>query len=60
LRRFDLGQSAADSLSARLPAGPKEDFPMDSGDMMFVAAVVAAMVAFMTTLFSVTWYVNRR
>ena len=33
---------------------------MDSGDMMYVGAVVVAMVLFIVTLFSVTWYVNRR
>jgi hypothetical protein len=29
---------------------------MDSGDMMFVAAVVAAMMVFGVTLFSVAWF----
>jgi len=33
---------------------------MDSGDMMFVTAVVAAMVVFAVTLFSVTWTTNNR
>ncbi len=33
---------------------------MDSGDVMYVGAVVAAMAIFVVTLFSVTWYVNRR
>jgi Tfp pilus assembly protein FimT len=33
---------------------------MDSGDMMFVTAVVAAMAVFAVTLFAVTWTTNRR
>jgi len=33
---------------------------MDSGDMMFVSAVSAAMVIFAVTLFGVTWFVNHR
>jgi hypothetical protein len=39
---------------------PKEDLPVDSGDMMFVNAVVIGMALFAVTLFGVTWYVNRR
>lgn len=33
---------------------------MDSGDMMFVTAVVVAMVVFAVTLFSVTLITNNR
>lgn len=33
---------------------------MSSGDMMFVAAVVAAMAVFAVTLFTVTWMTNGR
>ena len=33
---------------------------MESGDMMFVWAVVAAMSLFAATLFSVAWYSNSR
>jgi|CXWL01.1.fsa_nt_gi Tfp pilus assembly protein FimT len=33
---------------------------MDSGDMMFVLAVVAAMTVFAATLFTVTWFTNSR
>jgi Tfp pilus assembly protein FimT len=33
---------------------------MDSGDMMFVWAVVAAMSVFAVTLFSVAWITNRK
>jgi hypothetical protein len=33
---------------------------MDSGDMMFVWAVIAAMVVFAATLFSVSWITNSR
>lgn len=33
---------------------------MDSGDMMFVWAVVAAMSVFAATLFSVAWITNRK
>jgi hypothetical protein len=33
---------------------------MDSGDMMFVFAVVAAMSVFAVTLFSVAWFTNAR
>lgn len=33
---------------------------MESGDMMFVWAVVAAMSLFAATLFSVAWYTNSR
>lgn len=33
---------------------------MDSGDMMFVWAVVAAMTIFAATLFSVTLFTNSR
>jgi hypothetical protein len=33
---------------------------MESGDMMFVWAVVAAMALFATTLFSVAWMTNSR
>lgn len=33
---------------------------MDSGDMMFVTAVVVAMGLFAVTLFAVTWLTNGR
>jgi hypothetical protein len=33
---------------------------MESGDMMFVWAVVAAMGVFAVTLFSVAWITNSR
>jgi hypothetical protein len=33
---------------------------MDSGDMMFVTAVVVAMTVFAITLFGVTWTTNHR
>jgi Tfp pilus assembly protein FimT len=33
---------------------------MDSGDMMFVWAVIAAMAVFAVTLFSVSWTTNSR
>jgi len=33
---------------------------MDSGDTMYVAAVIAAMVIFAVTLFGVAWMTNRR
>jgi hypothetical protein len=33
---------------------------MDSGDMMFVGAVVAGMTVFAVTLFTVAWATNRR
>ena len=33
---------------------------MDSGDMMFVTAVVVAMGLFAVTLFTVTWLTSRR
>lgn len=33
---------------------------MDSGDMMFVGGVIAAMTVFAVTLFTVTWTTNRR
>jgi hypothetical protein len=33
---------------------------MDSGDTMFVMAVVVAMVVFAVTLFGVTWMTNGR
>lgn len=33
---------------------------MDSGEVMYVGAVIAAMVIFAVTLFTVTWMTNRR
>ena len=33
---------------------------MESGEMMFVWAVVGAMMIFAGTLFTVTWVTNRR
>jgi hypothetical protein len=33
---------------------------MDSGDTMFLAAVVVAMAVFAVTLFTVTWSTNRQ
>jgi hypothetical protein len=33
---------------------------MDSGDMMFLGAVIAAMAIFAVTLATVTWFTNRR
>ena len=33
---------------------------MESGEMMFVWAVVAAMSIFAITLFSVAWYTNSK
>jgi hypothetical protein len=33
---------------------------MDSGEMMFVWAVVGAMAIFAATLFTVTWMTNSR
>ncbi len=33
---------------------------MDSGDTMFVMAVVAAMAVFAVTLFAVAWMTNRQ
>lgn len=33
---------------------------MDSGDMMFVWAVIGAMSVFAVTLFSVAWITNRK
>lgn len=33
---------------------------MDSGDTMFIGGVIAAMVLFAVTLFTVTWTTNRR
>lgn len=33
---------------------------MDSGDMMFVGAVIAGMALFAVTLFTVAWATNHR
>lgn len=33
---------------------------MESGDMMFIAAVVAGMAVFGVTLFGVAWMTNHR
>jgi hypothetical protein len=32
---------------------------MDSGDVIFIGAVIGAMMVFAATLFAVTWMTNR-